>query len=225
MSRMFKTVDKTWNVFVGCRFDCSYCNARKAALTRFKHLDRYKDGFNPHLVESELNKTFRTGDFVMVSYMGDISFAAIPDIVAIRSRITKCSLTDFLLCSKNPRCFSSWGIPMPENVHLGTTLETNRSYGLTKAPLPIDRFRSLISHPHPHKFVSIEPIMDFDLPVMVAWFEALQPEIVEVGADNYHNHLPEPSPEKLEHLIRYLRDICPRVIEKDGLQRLKGGRR
>ncbi|GAH41335.1 unnamed protein product, partial [marine sediment metagenome] len=75
MSRMFKSIDKTWNVYVGCGHDCTYCNARKAAETRFRHILRYRDGFTPHLVEEELDRCFKPGQFIFVAYMGDIAFA------------------------------------------------------------------------------------------------------------------------------------------------------
>ena len=104
MSRMF-IVDgksmKTWNVFVGCKFDCTYCNARKLALTRLKHIPRYKNGFEPHLVESELSKKFKPGDFIFCAYMGDLSFASYPDMVVIFNRIIDFPQTKFLLQTKN----------------------------------------------------------------------------------------------------------------------------
>ncbi|GAI17750.1 unnamed protein product [marine sediment metagenome] len=221
MSRMFKSIDQTWNVFVGCLFDCSYCNARKAALTRLKHSPRYKDGFKPHLVEAELKRTFKPGEFIFVAYMGDIAFASRYEVAQILIAIQGHPDTRFLIQTKDPGCFHRWKLPIPPNVVLGTTIETSRDYHLTKAPLPIDRARSLINYPHPHKFLSIEPIMDFELPPMEVWTEALKPEIIEVGADNYHNNLPEPPGEKLRALLNHLGHICPKVIEKDGLERLK----
>lgn len=221
MSRMFKSITKTWNVFCGCNFQCSYCNARKAALTRFKHIPRYKDGFQPHLVESELNRTFKPGQFIFVAYMGDISFASREEAHIILTKIKHRPKTDFLLCSKDPNCFQKWHLGIPPNVYLGTTIETNRNILLTKAPSPFHRFESLASYPDNKKFLSIEPIMDFTLDTFTLWVERLKPEIIEVGADNYHNNLPEPPPEKLEHLLANLRTICPTVIEKDGLERLK----
>lgn len=223
MTRMFKSVTRTWNVFVGCRFDCIYCNARKAALTRFKHLDRYKDGFQPHLVESELSKTFKPGETIFVGYMGDISFASWEVMTHILSRVQQFPDTRFLFCTKNPACFHNWNLRLPDNVVLAITIETNRVNVFSKSPKPYYRFLNLFGIDHPHKMVSIEPIMDFDLPYLVGWIETLKPEIVEVGADNYHNNLPEPSPEKLNALLSSLREICPTVIEKDGLARLKGG--
>jgi len=224
MSRMFKSIDKTWNVFVGCRFDCTYCNARKTALTRLKHLDRYKDGFKPHLVESELKKTFKPGEFIFVGYMGDISFAPRTDMELILFYIKKFPETDFLLCTKDPGFFVRDGPQFTPNIVLGTTIETNRYYRLSKAPAPWTRFLRMESILHPRKMVSIEPIMDFDYDVLARWMSVVSPDIIEVGADNYHNNLPEPPWKKVEKLLTNLRAICPQVIEKAGLERLKESR-
>ncbi len=220
MSRMFKSITRTWNVFVGCRFNCTYCSARNLALTRLKDSPRYRWGFNPHLVVSELSKTFKPGEFIFVGYMGDISFALTGEINTILEKIKDNPETRFLLCTKNPNCFHRWDLELPENVIISTTLETNRDYLFGKAPQPIARFEALQSYDHPHKMVSIEPVMDFDLGILVPWITSLKPNIIEVGADNYHNNLPEPSPKKLEFLLSSLRKISPNVIEKDGLERL-----
>lgn len=67
---------RTWNVFVGCKHGCTYCNARTLAHTRLRHLLRYKDGFEkPHLVPELLGSGFKPGEFIFVAYMGNISFA------------------------------------------------------------------------------------------------------------------------------------------------------
>lgn len=62
-TRMF-TIDgkrmKTWNVQVGCYFNCTYCSARNLALTRLKNTDRYREGFKPHLVELEVGMSLST---------------------------------------------------------------------------------------------------------------------------------------------------------------------
>jgi len=220
---MFKSITRTWNVFVGCRYDCSYCSARKAALTRFKHLERYKDGFRPHLVESELYKSFKPGEFIFVSYMGDISFATPAEALRINVVTRSYPKTRFLLCTKDPGCFFKWDLIWPDNVVLATTIETNYSNIFSKAPSPFERYINLKRYQHSHKMVSIEPIMYSDIDALTTWMKAISPEIIEVGADNYHNHLPEPSPEQLNQLLSNLREICPNVIEKDGLDRLKGG--
>lgn len=225
MTRMFKSIDKTWNVFVGCRHECSYCNARKAAETRFRHISRYRNGFVPHLVAKEFERRFRPGQFIFVAYMGDIAFATMEQFLRILARIRQFPETHFLIQTKNPKQLfdwrEDWGITLPPNVYIGTTIETNRDYWLTKAPPPIERFRYLAGYPHNFKFLSIEPIMDFDLEELSQWVKLIQLNIVEVGADNYHNHLPEPPWAKVEALLEALREISCTVVEKPGLERLK----
>ncbi len=116
MTRMF-VVDgkpmKTWNVFKGCFFECTYCNARKMAQTRLKDSPRYKDGFTPRLV-MELSRRFRPGQFIFVGYVGDISFATRDEVGFILAQtIEFFSDTPFLLCSKNPVIYSSWKLTYP----------------------------------------------------------------------------------------------------------------
>lgn len=229
MSRMFKTIDRTWNPFTGCLYFCynGGCWARRTAV-RLEHLERYKDGFVPRFHEKEMLKTFSPGQFVAVSLMGDIAFATREEFLRILARIREFPQTYFLIQSKNPKQLydwrEDWGITLPPNVYPGTTIETNRDYGLTKAPAPVERFRYLAGYPHNFKFISIEPIMDFDLAHLVAWMKIIKPEIIEIGADNYHNHLPEPPGLKIRWLLESLKGICPTVIEKPGLERLKGDR-
>lgn len=222
MGRMF-IVDgkpmKTWNVWVGCDFRCSYCNARKAALTRFKHIPRYQNGFLPKLVESEFTKHFKPGEFVFIAYMGDIFFATRGQILRILQRVKQFPETSFLLQTKNPSIFGAWQVNFPPNVYLSTTIETNRDYHLTMAPPPIERVRSLKDYLHPHKFLSIEPIMDFDLEELSQWVELINPDIVAVGYDNYGNRLVEPRLDKTLALIGELEKfttVMRKTIRKAG---------
>jgi hypothetical protein len=53
--------------------------------------------------------------------------------------------------------------------------------------------------------VSVEPIMDFDLEILVQWISDIKPILVHVGYDNYNNNLPEPSLSKTMQLIDILR--------------------
>jgi DNA repair photolyase len=233
MSRMF-TVDgrpmKTWNVFVGCRFDCTYCNARKTALTRLRGSERYKGGFKPHLVEKkELKRRFRPGDFVFVAYMGDISFAPWEVVRDILRIISSQPDVRFLFCTKNPAVYMDWELRFPDNLYLGATIESNFDHGLSKAPAPARRYEAMRTLQHPRKFVSIEPLMNFHLRTLVDWMKEIRPDIIEVGPDNYHNNLPEPRPQsgtyggwKVRWLLEMLRDFCPTVVEKPGLSRLLG---
>lgn len=223
-SRMFQVGGKpmkTWNVHVGCDHGCTYCNARKASLNRLKNSPRYRDGFSPHLVKEDLNRKFKPGDFVFVGYMGDISFASRPVIVDLCARLSEQPEVDFLFCSKNPLMYWFWHIRWPDNLYLGATIETDLDFHLTKAPPPAYRFAAMRALDHPKKFISIEPICDFTVSELVRWMADIGPQIIEVGADNYNNNLPEPPWDKVELLLKALRLTCPNVIEKVGLERLK----
>jgi DNA repair photolyase len=220
MTRMFKSITDVCNIQTGCEFFCTYCWARELAEGRLKNKPRYKDGFVPRFNPEEMRKRFKPGDFVFVCSMGDISFASPENMAAILKHIAKFPETKFLIQTKNPGAFYWW--PFTPNVHFGTTIESNRDHGVSKAPHPEVRFKDFRIHRHKPKFLSIEPILDFDLDVMVRWVTDIQPAIIEIGADNHGHHLAEPPWEKVEELLKALRKICPDVKEKDGLERLKG---
>jgi hypothetical protein len=107
----------------------------------------------------------------------------------------------FLIQSKNPRTFDR--VQFPDNVILGIMLETNRDdlcEGISKAPKPSQRYRDFLEVKHPVKMVTIEPVMDFDLDVMVAWMENVNPCMVWLGYDSRKSRLPEPELEKVKRL-------------------------
>ena len=53
---------------------------------------------------------------------------------------------------------------------------------------------------HQPKMVTIEPVMDFDLDVMISWVENINPCMVWLGYDSGKNNLPEPELEKVKSL-------------------------
>ena len=67
--------------------------------------------------------------------------------------------------------------------------------------------------------VTIEPIMDFDLDVMVEWMSEIKPMFVSIGADSKGCSLPEPPGEKVRALVAELREIAE-VKLKENLTRL-----
>jgi len=63
------------------------------------------------------------------------------------------------------------------------------------------------------KFISIEPILDFDLDIFVDWIKDIKPFMVYVGYDNYNNKLPEPPLRKTEELIKTLSNFTA-IVKK-----------
>jgi hypothetical protein len=68
-------------------------------------------------------------------------------------------------------------------------------------------------------FVTIEPVMDFDLDNMVKLVRQCRPKQVNIGADTGHNRLPEPSKEKVVELIVALEEFTI-VNQKSNLKRI-----
>ncbi len=219
ISKMFTINDErmiTWNPFTGCYFNCCYCWARKLAETKLKK--SYPEGFTSTTHPDRFTRRFKPNDFVFVWSMGDIAFAPPPVWRVVSEHVQKYPQTNFLLCTKSPHVFSQ-SIAWP-NLLFGSTIETNRHYPeISKAPPVHERYKQM-SLIYGRKFLSIEPIMDFDLNSFIQWVINIKPEIVEIGADNYHNNLPEPGPDKLAQFLVELRDYVPTVIEKPGLERL-----
>jgi hypothetical protein len=67
----------------------------------------------------------------------------------------------------------------------------------------------------PKRFISIEPILDFDLDEFLEAIDDITPEFgVAIGYDNYNHHLPEPTLEKTMALIKGLEDAGIKVYRK-----------
>ena len=67
--------------------------------------------------------------------------------------------------------------------------------------------------------ITIEPIMDFDIFVMIEKIKEVSPFQVNIGADSGYNNLPEPSKEKILELILELEKFTT-VFRKSNLGRL-----
>lgn len=234
MSRMFLAPNgkrmRTWSPLKGCLHNCynGGCWAKiQAEKMQKAGIAKYLDGFKPAVIPVEFTPKFKEDDFVFVNSMGDMfgEWQSVENINRVLDYIRPFTKTTFLLQTKNPDRFHDINIRMPYGCYYGTTIETNRYYPVYASitPAASKRYSALLNLPHDgcKRFVSIEPIMDFDLDIMLKWMGKLEPDIVEVGSDNYKCCLAEPSWDKVEALLKGLREICPTVIEKQGLERLK----
>jgi len=206
---MYPWVTHTWNVIKGkCPHDCSYC-----------YMKRYPQP-ELHFDYDELSTNLGEGNFIFVGSSCDM-WAADVFAVWIQSTLSHCSkyANRYLFQSKNPFRFRKFNFP--PNTILGCTIESNRHYLISKAPEPYFRAEcmKILSLP---KMVSIEPIMDLDLPVLVEYIKDIKPEFVSIGADSGHNNLPEPSGYKVWALIQALQEFTE-VKVKSNLNRLLAG--
>jgi hypothetical protein len=205
-TNMYRHSVKQWNPFVGCKHDCKYClSSFQAQLKRWaKSKCRECYSFVPHEHDERLDQSLpntKYAQFIFACSSGDITFCCTPYLEKIIARIRSEPNKTFLIQSKNPRTFNR--VKFPDNVILGTTLESNRDdlcEGISKAPKPSLRYRDFLEVKHPVKMVTIEPVMDFDLDVMTAWMENINPCMVWLGYDSRKSHLPEPDLEKVKRL-------------------------
>lgn len=227
MTKMFKSITRTWNPYHGCRHACSYCWARKLAEGRLQSQGKkYAKGFEPELLPSDLEKHFKPGERIFVCAMGDLFGKWVPNAIiqAVIDVTAKWPETEFLFMTKRPSRYHSFHFS--RNTILGTTVESDLQYPdiYDKESQPEstwERMSAMRALKHPRKFISIEPIMYFSSALGFAQeIATIFPELVEIGADNYHNGLPEPSREQVANLLSWLRSYGLQVNEKEGLERL-----
>ena len=204
------TPTRTWNPVTGCTHRCSYCYAMKLIETKLRDTPKYRNGFNPTFHPDELRRTlgFRPTDVVFVVDMGDLFSDGVPDewITAVLRSAMK-SHARFLFLTKNPARYRRFLDLFPPRSVLGATIETNRddlTTTISKAPPPSERYVALRDLPWAYKYVSVEPVMDFDLDELVRWIREISPVTVHVGYDNWSSRLPEPPLWKVRELITRL---------------------
>ena len=212
---------KTWNPFVGCRYDCVYCEKSfKRQLKRVAGILNCPDcyTYSPHTHPERLGR-IPSFPIVFVYGTGDITFCwdwfvrgTFKAIDAHRQRMEK----TYYFQSKNPACFNlylDWFLKNQDKVILLTTLETNRDEGyreISKAPFPTMRFHDFLELDYPRKVLTIEPVLDFDLDEFVEMVLKLHEqgslEYVWFGFDSKNCGLPEPSIEKAQRFVDILQD-------------------
>jgi protein gp37 len=172
-----------------------------AIRKRFKQVGR-----EPHFVEKELIDLGR-GKTIFVGSSTDMWGKFIPDewILAVLNHVKKYPDNTYLFQTKNPARYFEFVHNLPKGCHLGTTIETNREYGyMGNTSSPKNRAaeigfvgKSIIKK----TFITVEPIIDFDLYALTELLNEANPHYINIGADSGNNHLPEPPREKIIELI------------------------
>lgn len=218
-----------------CRYSCKFCYVSKKIAPWINRMGNPKYYGEPRLIEHELKTPLMKPDDGTVIFIGscnDIFGYWIPRewILKVLNHCKEYPDNTYLFQTKNPARFFEFENLFPPNVIYGTTLETNRDYGyfkISKAPLPSLRKHMFCLFVGNNDFsyrsmLSLEPLINFDLDVMVKWVNEIKPLFVSIGADSVTKSLPDPSPKKTKQLINELEKITE-VRVKDNLQRLLKG--
>jgi hypothetical protein len=172
--------------------------------------------YKPHFHYERLSK-FPSADLIFACGNGDIAFCGQTEKALILDAIKTRPDKTFLLQTKNPECL--WDFKIPDNVIVGTTIETNRcTRDISKAPETEKRYTGLkYMHSKIRKSVTIEPIIDFDLDILVQWIQEINPERVWIGFENHGNCLKdkEPAVEKVKELKSQLEKFTKVLIKHD----------
>jgi DNA repair photolyase len=209
-------ITHTWNTVKGaCPHACEYCYMRRFGPQKPMRFD-----------EKELKTDLGEDNFIFVGSSCDLFAEGVPNEWIVNT-LTKANAYDnrYLFQSKNPGRMADylqddW---ITKKCVVCTTIETNRDYPeiMHEAPPVEDRALGLARCAAFERYVTIEPIMDFDLGDMVDLIQLCEPEQVNIGADSGDNHLPEPSAEKVLALIEELRKFTT-IARKTNLGRILG---
>ena len=204
---MYEFITHTWNTIKGkCYHDCSYC-----------YMKRFKQN-SVRFDDKELKTDLGNVNFIFVGSSCDMFAQDIPaKWIAKTLNYCACYDTRYLFQTKNPFRFLDYidACIISDKSVLCTTIETNRTYLeiMGNSPLPEKRAEAMeIVSEVIETFITIEPILDFDLNEMVELIRRCKPEQVNIGTDSGNNHLPEPTKEKLLELINELKKFT--VIHK-----------
>lgn len=224
---MYDWVTHTWNAVKGqCPHVCAYCYMRRWGYQPPAHLD-----------DKELTTDLGRDNKIFVGSSCDLFAADIP-VEWIRKTLRHCYKdhpdNTYVFQSKNPARMielvdafrESWKPygGRPTRTYIGTTIESNIHHAqMGNTPPPEKRARAMKRvAASVVKFVTIEPVMDFDVDALIALILKANPASVNIGADSGGHNLPEPPAHKVVQLIERLVSANIVVKQKDNLRRIMG---
>lgn len=215
---MYKFITHTGNAIKGvCEHDCKYCYMKPKGNLKDVRLD-----------ETEFKTKLEDGNFIFIGSGTDMFASNIPSEWIIQV-LDYCNDSDnrFLFQSKNPQRFLEFiDHPVFKKSVICTTIESNRTYSecMGATPSVEERAKAMgeIADKGFETYVTIEPIMDFDLDELVELIKICKPAQVNIGANSYHKQipLPEPTRNQILKLIEKLTDLKIVIDEKPNLKRL-----
>ena len=210
---MYEFITHTWNTVKGeCYHDCSYCYMKRWGKLNQVRFD-----------SKELKANLGEGNFIFVGSSCDMFAENIPDewISLTLQHCEKFDRNKYLFQTKNPKRVLQFKLP---NAVVCTTLESDVFYAdiMRKSPLPAERaiHMETLWQRGVETYVTIEPIMDFNLSPFVELIKKCRPKQVNIGADSGRNNLPEPTESKVLELSEELQKFTD-VHNKKNLRRLQ----
>jgi DNA repair photolyase len=207
-----------------CPHHCKYCYVD----TGFMNTPRPKRYCGPlRLIREEFNVDYGIGKTIFIEHKNDLFAADVPEdfIRAILAHCHEYPDNTYVFQTKNPARYLGMQSLFPKGSILGCTIETNLEIpGISRAPRQIERMKAMTLI-EGRKFITIEPILQFDVDILARWIAAIRPEFLNLGADSKGHELPEPSIEDIRAFVEKLKGYGIELREKHNLKRLmKGGK-
>lgn len=209
-----------------CPHECEYCSIQDLQR-RFPEQLPYSGRL--FLKEKELAVNYGAGKIIFIENCNDLFSEGVPEqwIEQILAHCKEFENNTYVFQTKNPyrivQILRKNRNMFPNESLIGCTIETNRENNIGNAPARLVRMgamSSLDSVYNFNTFITIEPIMDFDVELLVNWIAIANPRFVNIGADSKNHGLPEPSAEKVSMLIDGINALGIQIREKHNLERL-----
>jgi DNA repair photolyase len=201
-----------------CHHKCVYCYVDNP---RFGRPKKYQGELR--LIEAEFDVKYGEGKTIFVENCNDLFASDVPEdfITRIIGHCNAYPDNTYVFQTKNPKRYSKISTDYPGNSIFGVTIESNREIsGIGNAP-PVEERMIEMMNLNERKFVTIEPVLDFDVDILAEWIWRINPEFLNLGADSKNHNLPEPSVEKIHALVDALKKHGIELREKHNLSRLK----
>lgn len=217
-SNMYNWIDKTYNPLAGeCSHKCSYCWVNNLKKRSPEIMKKYSG--EPRLDKNTLKKKVPRGTHFLCS-CNDL-FADVQDNIIMEIlRWANNQDCQWVIQTKDPYRMLNYIPWLPKNCIVGTTIETNRDVTHISKGIHPETRAKCISMVDRERFLTIEPIMSFDLELFLELIKLAKPNWVNVGCDSKNNHLPEPSAAEVQLLIEGIKKLGIEIRKKANLERL-----
>jgi DNA repair photolyase len=199
-----------------CPHKCSYCYVSSFPFKPEKYQGSLR------LIDKEFSVKYGTGKTIFIENCNDLFAEDVPGkfIVSVIGHCNQWPDNTYVFQTKNPRRYIKFLSRLPEKSILGCTIETNRgTLPFSTAPFTSSRAMAM-EMLDARKFITVEPIMDFDPDILIPWIIEARPEFVNIGADSKGHNLPEPPEWKIIKLIHDLKTAGIEIREKHNLNRM-----
>jgi len=228
---MYPWVDYVHSYLRGaCPYKCPYCYVQAIAQRFGKKAMQGPLRFAEDELKANYNNPKYYGKTIFVEHTHDlfnphVTEEWIAHVLAKCKQAAKENRVTFVFQTRNPLDVYEYAEELPEGCIFGTTIETNRP-GLGKAPIQEARAAGIGAFQyHPfwkirQTFITIEPILKFDLADMMRLIDIADPTFINIGADSKGTGLEEPTAQEIRDLIAAIKDLGIEIRTKRNLDRI-----